>query len=167
MWPHLLTPVRGFYTAQLNLWSWVDWTPFYNFAKTTTSLERWRSVVSALDVSRNFFHSRWASHSINQMCLLGWSFYNSKSSKPYGSASLFGRRNKRLLVTSSKLSIWPVQWLDFVLAKALVKTPYRLNALLMSPLNKAPGALIDNSGSCAFTLIPPRAHCILLCSSLQ
>ena len=69
--------------------------------------------------------------------LLGWPFYNSKSSKPKRSASLFGKKNKRLLVSSLKLSIWPMQWLDLVLAKALVKTLHWLSTSLMSPLNKA------------------------------
>ena len=55
------------------------------------------------------------------MCLLlRWLFYNSKSSKPNESASPFRRRNKRLLVTSLEVSIPLVQWLDFVLVRALV-----------------------------------------------
>ena len=75
---HNLTPwllTHGLCAAELNLWSWVNWTPLQNFAKSATSLERQRSVVSASDVSRDFFRSRWASPSINPVCLLGWPFY--------------------------------------------------------------------------------------------
>ena len=75
-WPHLVTPASDFCAAQLNLWSWVDWTPLHDFAKSATSLERRKSLVSARDVSRDFFYSRWASFSINLVYLLGWPFYN-------------------------------------------------------------------------------------------
>ena len=74
------------------------------------------------------------------MCLLDWPFYNFKSSKPNKSASLFGRKNRRLLVglldTLSELSTPPLQWSDLVLAKALVKTPNRSSTSSISPLNK-------------------------------
>ena len=91
-----LTPwslARGPCAAQLNLWSWVNWTPLHNFAKSTNSSERQGSVVSARDVSRDFFRSRWASPWINLVCLLlGWPFYNFKSSTSNGSGSPFERR---------------------------------------------------------------------------
>ena len=47
--------------------------------------------------TRDFFCSRWTSPSINLIVLLvlGWPFYNSKSFKPNGSASLFGRKNRK------------------------------------------------------------------------
>ena len=60
-WPHPVIPIRGFCAAQLNLWSWVNWTLLHDFAKNATYSERRRSVVSARDVSRDFFRSRWAS----------------------------------------------------------------------------------------------------------
>ena len=64
--------------VQPNLRSWVDWTLFHNFAKSITASERWRSVVLARDVSRDFFRSRWASpfgHLVVLVFLLGWPFY--------------------------------------------------------------------------------------------
>ena len=71
-----MPPACDLCAAQLNLQSWVDWTPLHDFAKSTTFLERWRSVASAHDVARDFFRSRWASPSINLVCLLlGWPFY--------------------------------------------------------------------------------------------
>ena len=80
LWPlHVTSPVtpgHGLCAAQINSWSWVDWTSLHGFAKSTNSSERKRSVVSACDVSRDFFRSRWASASINLVCLLlGWPFY--------------------------------------------------------------------------------------------
>ena len=138
-WPHPVTPARGLCAAQLNSWSWVNWTPLHDFAESATSLEHQRSVVSARDVLRDFFCSCWASpfgHLVVLVLLLGWPFYNSKSSKSIGSANPFRKKKRRLLVSSLKLFIWPVQWPDLVLAKALVKTPHRLSASLMSPLNK-------------------------------
>ena len=86
--------------------------------------------MSACDVSRDFFRSRWASPSINLVCLLGWPFYNSKSSIPNKSVSLFGRKTENFWFTQ------PLQWSDLVLAKTLIETPHRLSASLMSPLNK-------------------------------
>ena len=91
------------------------------------------------------------------MLVLGWPFYNPKSSKPNGSASLFERRNRRLLVTLSKLSIQLVQWPELVLAKASVKTPYRLSASLMSPLNQL-HELQSITVALALLLSLPLAH---------
>ena len=98
-------------------------------------------MLSEHDVSRDFFCSCWAFSLINLVCLLlGWPFYNSKSSKPNGAASSFKRRNRRLLVgfleTLSELSTPPLQWPDFVLTKALVEIPHRSSASSMSLLNK-------------------------------
>ena len=87
----------------------MNWTPLHGIAKSTTFLERQRSVVSARNVSRDFFCLRWASPLINLVCLLlSWPFYNSQSSKPNGSANPFRKRNKRLLFTFFKLLIWPM-----------------------------------------------------------
>ena len=107
--------------------------------------------MSARDVLRNFFRSRWASSSINLVCLLSWPFYNSKSSKPNGSASLFGRRNKRLLVTSSKLSIPPVQWLQLVLTRALVGAFF-----LSVKIELDQAAFINDSSTCNALLLSPE-----------
>ena len=74
-WPHLVILARGPCAAQLNSGSWVDWVPFQGFAKSATFLEQQRSVVSARDVSRDFFRSRWAFLLINLVCLPGWPFY--------------------------------------------------------------------------------------------
>ena len=53
-----------------------------------------------------------------------WLFYNSKSSKPNKSSSLFERQNKRLLigllVILSELLSSPLQWPEFVLARAFI-----------------------------------------------
>ena len=141
-----------------SLQSWVDWAPLHGFAKSATSLERQRSVMLTYDVSRDFFRSRWVFPSINLVCLLlGWPFYNSKSSKPNRSTSPFGRRSRKLLVgllvTLSELPILPLQWLDFMLAEALVKTPHRLSASSMSLLNKAQGSSF-NTIALALSLFP-------------
>ena len=73
-----MTPARGLCAAQLNLHSWVNWTPLHGFAKNTTSSKRQRSVLAVCDVSRDFFHSCWAIFLINLVCLLlGWSFLHS------------------------------------------------------------------------------------------
>ena len=136
MWPHPVTPARGLCAAQLDLQNWVDWSPLHDFAKSATFLERQKSIVSARDVSRDFFYWRRASLSINLVCLLGWPFYNSKSSKPNGSASLFGRKNKRLLVTSSELSVLLMQWLDLGLVITFVKIPHYSSVAKMSLFNK-------------------------------
>ena len=61
IWPHPVIPARRLCAAQLNLRSWVDWAPLQNLAKNATFLERQRSVISARDVSRDFFRSRWVS----------------------------------------------------------------------------------------------------------
>ena len=140
MWLHPVTPARDFWSTQLHLRSWVDWAAFHGFAKSATSLERQRSVLLARDVSCDFFRSRWASPSINLVCLLGWLFYNFKSSKPNGSASLCGKRSRKLLIvllgTLSELLTPPLQWPELVLDKLLVQTPHQSSASLMSPLNK-------------------------------
>ena len=147
-WPYAVTPARDFTLwplhvalVQFSLRSWVDWTPLHDFAKSTTSSKRQRSVLSASNVSRNFFHSRWASPLINLVCLLlGWPFHNSKSSKPNGSASLFGRRNRWTLATfelSSELPIPRLQWPELVVAVALVRTlllPAKISPLELLPL---------------------------------
>ena len=100
------------------------------------------------DVSHDFFRLYWAFSSINLVyLLLNWPFYNFKSFKPNGSAGLFGRRNRRLLVTFLELFIPPVQWPDLVFARVLVKIlllpakislqgllPLRAVALLYQPL---------------------------------
>ena len=80
MWPlHVISsrdPCTWPWCSSAHSRSWVDWTLLHNFAKKTTSLERQRSVVSARDVSCDFFRSRWASPLINLVCLLlGWPFY--------------------------------------------------------------------------------------------
>ena len=41
--------------SKFNLRSWVNWTLLHSFGKGTNSLERWSSVVSAHDVSCDFF----------------------------------------------------------------------------------------------------------------
>ena len=74
-WLHPLIPAYSFCAVQLNLWSWVNWISLQDFAKNAISLECQRSVVSARDISRDFFRSRWASSLINLVCLLGWPFY--------------------------------------------------------------------------------------------
>ena len=61
IWPHPVTPARDLCASQLNLRTWVNWALFCNFAESANSLERWKSIVSARDVSRDFFCSRWAS----------------------------------------------------------------------------------------------------------
>ena len=105
------------------LQSWVDWTTFHGFAKSTTLFMRQRSVMSACDIVRDFFRSRWLAFLINLVCLLsGWPFYNSKNSKSNGSPSLFGRRNRRLSVNSLEFSIPPMQWLNLVLPEPLSKS---------------------------------------------
>ena len=95
--------------------------------------------------------------------LLAWPFYNSKSFKPNASASLFGRRSRRLwvglLVTLSELFTLPSQWPDLVVAKVFVETSHWLNVSSMNLLNKAPRALINNNGSCASAPIAACAHC--------
>ena len=101
--------------------SWVIWATLHAFAKSTNFLKCQRFVLSIRDVLCNVFCSRWASPSINLVCLLDWLFYNSKCSIPNGSASLFGKKNRRLLVTSLELTILPVEWADLVLAKALLR----------------------------------------------
>ena len=58
----------------------------------------------------------------------------------------------------SLLPIPPSKWPELVFAEALVETPHRLSASSMSLLNKAPRALIDNSGSRAFTVNTSSAH---------
>ena len=64
-WPlHVTSPVtyaRTLCAAQLNSRSWVDWAPLHDFAESGTFSERRRSLVSARDVSHDFFRSRWAS----------------------------------------------------------------------------------------------------------
>ena len=58
--------------------SWVNWAPLYGFAESATSSECQRSVVSACDISHDFFRSRWASpfsHLVILVLLLGWPFY--------------------------------------------------------------------------------------------
>ena len=100
-----------------------------------------------------------AEHLPNQISVLwGWLFSNSKSSKLNRLASLFWKKNKKLLVTSLKLSTPPLQWSDLVLAKVLVKTLYWSSVSTISLLNKAPGALINDNGSCPFLLLPACAH---------
>ena len=105
--------------SQLNLQNWVDWAPLHNFAKSATFSKCQRSVMSACDVSRDFFYSYWASpigYLVVFVLLLGWPFYNFKSSKPNGSASLFERRRNR------KLLVWTFSYLIkalyFVIAMA-------------------------------------------------
>ena len=69
--------------------------------------------------------------------LLGWLFYNSKSSKPNRSASPFKWKNRILLFISSKLFIPPVQWPDLVLDRALVGIllpPTKMSSLELFPL---------------------------------
>ena len=137
-WLFHVTLARGFCAAQLNLRTWVNWTLFHSFARSTTFSEHQRFVVSAHDVSRDFFRLWWAFPSINLVyLLLSWLFYNSKSSKPNTSASPFGRRNRRLLVSSSELSIPLVQWPDLVLARVLIGTfflPTKMSSLKLLPL---------------------------------
>ena len=162
MWLFHATPACDFCAAQIHLRSWV---PLHGFAKSATSSERQRSVVLAHDVLRNFFHSRWASPLINQVCLLNWPFYNSKSFKSNRSARLFRKKKNRellvrVLVTLSKLPIPLLQWPDLMLAKILIKTSHRSSVSLMSLLNKALGALINSSGCRGLTLIPAWAHCL-------
>ena len=112
--------------------------------------------MSVCDVSHDFFRSRWASLLINLVCLLlRWPFYNSKSSKPNGSASLYGRKNRRLLVTFSELSIPLVQWLDLVLAEALVGilfSPAKMSLLELLPLRAV--ALLYQLPLCHVLLLP-------------
>ena len=45
--------------------------------------------------TRNFFCPRWASPLNQTSLIVGWLFYNFKSFKRNGSASLFGKRNKK------------------------------------------------------------------------
>ena len=61
MWLHPVTPASDLCTAHLNSRSWVDWAPFHGFAKSATFSDCQRSVVSARDVSCNFFRSGLAS----------------------------------------------------------------------------------------------------------
>ena len=70
--------------------------------------------------------------------LVGWPFYNSKGSKPNGSASLFRKKNRRLLVTSLELCISLVQWPNLVLAGVLVKTSHQSSMLSISVLSINP-----------------------------
>ena len=75
---------------------------------SANSSECQRSVLSARDVSRYFFCSRWAFLSINLFyLLLGWAFYNSKSSTPNGSASPFRRGIGLGNLPLSLKSPWP------------------------------------------------------------
>ena len=109
----------------------------HNFFRTSKihSVSMWRITWLFL-----FMLSIPFGHLVVFILLLGWSFYNSKSSKPNGSASIFKRRSRRfivgLLVTLSELPTPQLQWPKLVLAKALVKTPHQLNAVIISLLNK-------------------------------
>ena len=81
-WPLHMNSARNPYmrpcATQLNSQSWVNSAPLHDFAKSTTFLERRRSVVSARDILFDFFHSYWEFPSINLVCLLlDWPFYTS------------------------------------------------------------------------------------------
>ena len=112
------------------------------FCQKRNFLDCQRSIVSVRNISHDFFIH--AEHPLLVNCLVVFvlslekPFYNSKSSKPNGSASLFKRRNRRPLVSPSRLFIQPVQWPDFVLGGAFVKTPHRSSAPTMSILSIKP-----------------------------
>ena len=100
---------------QFNSQSWVDWASLYAFTESITFLKRWRFVVSARNVSCNFFYLCWASpfgHLVVLVLLLSWPFYNSQSFQSNESASPFERTREkllvRLLVTLSKLFTLPL-----------------------------------------------------------
>ena len=136
-WSLFVTLALDLCAAQFYFQSWVDWAPFHGFAKCATSFKYQKSVVSARNVLRKFFCLRWASFLINLVYLLDWPFYNFKSFKFNGSASLFGRKNRKLLVLSLELSPPPVQWPDLVLAGVFIRTvfpPAKISLLELLPL---------------------------------
>ena len=88
-------------------------------------MECQRTKVSSCDVSRNFFCSRWAFPPVQSSLLIGWPFYNSKSSKPNKSGNPVEKKIKRLLGTFELLSeflILLMQWPDLVFAVVLIRT---------------------------------------------
>ena len=94
--------------------------------------------------------------------LLGWPFYNSKSSKLNNSASLFEKRNKKLLVTSLELSIPPVKWSELMLDGAFVGT-------LFLPVKKKldQTVLINDRGTCNTLLLSHERLFIKLLKKLK
>ena len=101
----------------------------------------WISIVSSCNLSCDFFCSRWAFFPINlvELLALSWPFYNSKSSKSNGFASLFRRKRKRFLFTLKTLikTSYLAQWLDLPLATLFLKIfllAAKKSLLALSPL---------------------------------
>ena len=118
--------------SQLNTSSRFWWKHNFFGAPKICSVSTWRITWLFLFT---------LSISLNQPSVLqGWLFYNSKSSKPNGSASPLEKRKRRLVVglleTLSELPSPLLQWPNLVLAKTLVKTPHLSCASSMSLLNK-------------------------------
>ena len=70
----------------------------------------------------DFFRSRWTFLLINlvELLALDWSFYNSKNSKPNGSASLF-RRKVLVILRALIRDLYLAQWFDLLLAALYLK----------------------------------------------
>ena len=82
-WPLHVTLTLNFCTWLLcslaHSRSWVNWASLHGFAKSAISWECQRSVVSARDISWDFFHSRWAfifGHLLILLLPIGWLFYS-------------------------------------------------------------------------------------------
>ena len=96
------------------------------FLQKRNFLERQGTKALSCDIPHDFFRPRWASPLVQPSLVVGWPFYNSKSSKRNKLASPFERKNKKTFSTFellSELHILLVQWPDLVLAVALVRTP--------------------------------------------
>ena len=110
--------------------------------------------MSARDVLRDFFRSRWAFLPINLMCLLGWRFYNFESSKPNGSASPFRKKNRKTFSYLGAL----VRAIHFTITMA---GPHACRNSYQNPppanedelASAALGALTNDSGTFSYTFV--------------
>ena len=160
---HLVTLACSLCAAQLNSRSWVNWAPLHGFAKSATFSECQRSILLAPDISRDFFHLHLAfffGYLVVLVLLLGWPFYNSKSSKFNRSAIPFRRKRNRgllvrLLITLSELPTPLLQWPDLVIVRAFVGTLFLLTKkrlLKLLPLKVV--ALLHQPPLCHVLLFP-------------
>ena len=130
--PLYVTPAHGLCAAELNLRSWVDWAPLHNFAESATFSERQKSVVSARDVSHDFFRLRWAFPLIKLVGLLGWPFYSWWPFARKTSTLLKSFKSKLTIKTSSQKATLPVIKFGWI---ANTSKPNKTKSLRLSSSN--------------------------------
>ena len=100
--------------------------------------------------------------------LLDLLFYDSKSCKLNRLASLFKKKNRRVLVriltTLSELFTLLLSWPDLVLIKAFVKTPHCSKTLMRSLLNKLQDPQLIEVALALLFLLPFRLIALFFAS---